>query len=168
MAEWVIEPLDRSHERADFCCGKEPLDRFLKTLVGQYQRKRLGRTFVATAVGAKKVLGYYTAATGSFALDALPAAARKGLPRHPLPTAHLGRLAVDLSCRGQRLGETLLFHFLRTALQVSEQLGVFAVDLWALDDEAAAFYLKYGFLPLQDAPHHLFLPMKTVEAMFTP
>jgi hypothetical protein len=107
---------------------------------------------VVTAAGARNVLGYYTSVAGSFALDALPEGARKGLPRHPVPTPHLGRLAVDLSCRGQRLGGTLLFHFLRTALQVSDQFGVFAVDLWAIDDEAKAFYRKYGSLPLQDAP----------------
>jgi len=168
MADWVIEPLKGSHEREPFCCGKDPLDRFLKTLAGQYERRRVGRTFVATAPGEGRVLGYYTSAAGSFALDALPEARRKGLPKHPLPTAHLGRLAVDLTCRGKRLGETLLFHFLRRALEVSGDLGVFAVDVWALDGEAGRFYGKYGFIPLEDAPPHLYLPMETVEQMFAP
>jgi hypothetical protein len=166
MAEWVIERLSSSHERGDFCCGKDALDNFLKTLVGQYEKKGIGRTYVATAAGEKKVLGYYTAAAGAFALDALPEPARKKLPKHPLPTIHLGRLAVDRCCQGQGLGEMLLFHFLHTALGVSEELGVFAVDVWAMDEQALPFYLKYGFIPLEDAPLHLYLPMKTVEKMF--
>jgi GNAT superfamily N-acetyltransferase len=83
-----------------------------------------------------------------------------------MPTAHLGRLAVDLSCQGKRLGETLLFHFLHQALEVSRKLGVFAVDVWVMHDGARRFYLKYGFIPLEDAPLHLYLPMKTVETMF--
>jgi hypothetical protein len=29
-----------------------------------------------------------------------------------------------------------------------------------------AFDQKYGFLALADAPFHLFLPMKTIEALF--
>jgi GNAT superfamily N-acetyltransferase len=168
MAEWVIERLDDSHARESFCCGKDPLDNFLKNLATQYEKKRIGRTFVATRLGEKKVVGYYTSAAGSFALDALPTARRKKLPRHPLPTVHLGRLAVDVTCQGQGLGEILLFHFLRQALAVSAELGVFAVDLWALDEQAGRFYRKYGFLPLEDAVLHFFLPLETVEQMFAP
>jgi GNAT superfamily N-acetyltransferase len=166
MADWVIERLSRFHERDGFSCGQEALDTFLRTLVSQYEKRRLGRTFVACATGDKKVLGYYTSAANSFALDALPKAHRKGLPKHPIPTVHLGRLAVDLSCQGKRLGETLLFHFLHQALDVSHNLGVFAVDVWALHDAAKSFYLKYGFISLEDAPLHLYLPLKTVEKMF--
>jgi len=88
------------------------------------------------------------------------------LPKHPLPSVHLGRLAVDQSHQGQRLGETLLFHFLRAALDAANIMGVYAVDVLATEDKARDFYLKYGFLPLQDAPLHLYLPMKTVERMF--
>ncbi len=91
-----------------------------------------------------------------------------GLPKHPVPTAHLGRLAVDLSCRGQRLGETLLFHFLGRALGVSDCFGIFAVDVRATDEQAAAFYRKYGFIALEDDPLHLYLPLRTVQAMFEP
>jgi ribosomal protein S18 acetylase RimI-like enzyme len=168
MADWVIEPLNKSHDREPFSCGNDSLDRFLKTLAGQYEKKRLGRTFVATEAGQKRVFGFYTAATGSFSCESLPEADRKRLPRHPVPTAHLGRLAVDLSCRGRRLGETLLFDFLHRALQASADLGIFAVDVWATDEQARAFYLKYGFLTLQDAPLHLYLPLGTVEKMFAP
>jgi hypothetical protein len=50
----------------------------------------------------------------------------------------------------------------------SRALGAFAVDVRAIDDEARAFYRKYGFLPLEDDPLHLYLPMKTVEAMLGP
>ena len=166
MEDWVIERLTRNHDRGSFCCGKEPLDRFLKGLVSQYERKKIGRTFVATRPGEKRVVGYYTLAAGSFSLVSLPATQRKKLPAHPLPTVHLGRLAVDLSCQGKGLGETLLFHFLHKTLEVSEDLGVFAVDVWALDDQARSFYLKYGFLQLEDAALHLYLPLQTVERMF--
>jgi hypothetical protein len=71
-----------------------------------------------------------------------------------------------LSCRGQRLGELLLFHFLKTACNVAERIGAFAVDLFSNDDEAKRFYHKCGFIPLQDDPFHLYLPMATVRAMF--
>jgi ribosomal protein S18 acetylase RimI-like enzyme len=168
MGEWTIERLDKSHARESFRCGNDSLDTFLHSLAGQYERRRLGRTFVATPPGEKRVVGYYTAAAGSVGLSCLPEAARKRLPRHPVPTAHLARLVVDLSCRGKRLGETLLFHFLRQALEASESFGVFAVDVLATDEQAGAFYRKYGFITLDDDPLHLFLPLQTVQAMLAP
>lgn len=166
MADWIIERLSNHHEREAFCCGNASLDAFLKTLAGQYEKRRLGKTFVAVQVGENVVRGYYTSAAGSLDLSALPVKQRKKLPQHPLPTVHLGRLAVDQSQQGQRLGETLLFHFLRSALDAANTVGVYAVDVRAADGTARDFYLKYGFLPLQDAPLHLYLPMKTVEQMF--
>jgi ribosomal protein S18 acetylase RimI-like enzyme len=168
MADRVIERLSSSHDRNDFSCGNDVLDNFLKNLAGQYEKRRLGRTFVAVERGATRVLGFYTSAAGSVAIEVLPAAARKGFPKHAIPTVHLGRLAVDRSCQGKRLGETLLFHFLHTALQASADLGVFAVDVRATDEQASRFYVKYGFAPLDDAPLHLYLPIKTVEKMFAP
>jgi ribosomal protein S18 acetylase RimI-like enzyme len=166
MADWVIEPLNRSHEREAFSCGNASLDHFLKTLASQYEKKHIGRTFVATRSGEKRVFGYYTSAAGSFALNALPESARKKLPKHSLPTIHLGRLAVDISCQGQRLGEMLLFHFLHAAMKASEGMGVFAADVLAIDENACRFYLKYGFLPLEDNPQHFYLSIATIEGMF--
>jgi GNAT superfamily N-acetyltransferase len=166
MADWVIEPLSHHHDRAAFSCGNASLDSFLKDLAGQYEKRRLGKTFVAVREGQGLVCGYYTSAAGSLDLSVLPEKQRKKLPKHPLPTVHLGRLAVDQSHQGQRLGETLLFHFLRSALDAANTMGVYAVDVRATDDKARDFYLKYGFLSLQDLPLHLYLPMKTVEQMF--
>jgi GNAT superfamily N-acetyltransferase len=166
MAEWVIQRLTPAHDRTLFSCGKAPLDTFLVTLVSQYEKRRLGRTFVATEPGHCRVAGYYTLAAGAFDLSCLPQKDRKKLPKHPVPTVHLGRLAVDLAFRGKRLGETLLFHALRGALTASETVGAFAFDVWAMDDDARAFYERYGFVSLEDNPSHLYLPMNTVEALF--
>ena len=60
MPEWQTEPLDRTHERADFCCGKGPLDTFLRSLVSQYEKRRLGRTYVAVRPGEKRRSGMST------------------------------------------------------------------------------------------------------------
>ncbi len=48
MAEISIEPFNRAkHQRASFRCGKLPLDEFIRTLVTQYEKRRIGKTFVA-------------------------------------------------------------------------------------------------------------------------
>ena len=126
----------------------------------------VSRVYVATRVGESQVLGYYATSAGTFRREHLPPDDQTGLPGYPLPTVHLGRLAVDLSYRGKRLGESLLFYFLSVACDVAERIGVFGVDLFAKDDDAKRFYLKYGFIPLQDNSFHFYLPMGTVRAMF--
>ncbi len=166
MAEWRIERLDRSHERASFACGKPPLDDFIRVLVSQYDKRRLGRTYVAVKVGEKRVRGYYTLAAGSVVFANMPEAASKKLPRHPVPTALMVRLAADQSAQGQGLGETLLTDAFERCLKSAEGLGIHAVEVDAIDDSAKAFYEKYGFVPLLDDPLHLFLPLATIEQAF--
>jgi hypothetical protein len=65
MPRWKIEPLSRSHQRRDFACGNESLDQFIRTLVSQYAKRDLGRTFVAVREGQPRVFGYYTLASGA-------------------------------------------------------------------------------------------------------
>ena len=96
MAEWSVERLDRTHERREFTCGKGPLDNFLRTLVNQYEKRRLGRTYVVVRPGEKRILGYYTLASGAVSFENLPQRATKKLPRHPVPVILLARLALGL------------------------------------------------------------------------
>jgi GNAT superfamily N-acetyltransferase len=166
MPEWSVERLDRSHERGEFSCGKGPLDNFLHTLVSQYEKRRLGRTYVVVRPGEKRVLGYYTLASGAIAFENLPKPATKKLPRHPVPVILLARLAVDQSVQGQGLGAFLLMDALRRCVSLAEQLGVHAIKVDALDDQAKAFYQRHGFIPLEDNPLHLYLPTAAIAAAF--
>jgi GNAT superfamily N-acetyltransferase len=167
MAGWSIDPLAKSHERGSFSCGKPSLDKFIRELATQYERRDMGRTFVATVPPAAVVLGYYTLAAGAVACDQLPAEAARKLPRHPIPVVHLGRLAVDQRAHGQGLGKFLLLDALSRCLRLAEQTGVFAVEVQALDEEARQFYLKYGFTSLADDRQHLYLSMKDVRKLFS-
>jgi GNAT superfamily N-acetyltransferase len=72
-------------------------------------------------------------------------------------------LAVDQKARGQGLGKALLRDALRRSLDLSEQLGLFAVEVLAIDADARDFYTKYGFAPLADNDLHLFLAIRTIE-----
>lgn len=156
--EFVIEPLDKHHQREDFDCGEASLNDFLQKYARQNAERGLGRTFVAVLPGEKKVLGYYTLSSGSVAFETVP----EKLPRYPIPVAHLGRLAVDLSMRGQGLGELLLMDALARSVLIANELGIYAVELFALTEGAKQFYLKYGFIPLKDDDKHLYLPIKTI------
>jgi ribosomal protein S18 acetylase RimI-like enzyme len=158
---YLIELLNTSHNRESFDCGESTLNDFLKRFARQNDEKGLGRTFVAVAADNPAVKGYYTLSNGAVKFDNVP----EKLPRYPIPVAHLGRLAVDVSARGQGLGEYLLLDALSRIADVAGQIGIYAVEVYALNEQAKSFYLKYGFRPLLDDPLHLYLPMKTVRKL---
>ncbi len=164
MTEWRIERLSREHTRDGFDCGQPALDDFLRTLVSQYERRDLGRTYVAVAADDPRVLGYYTLAGGSIDVGGLPLKASRKLPRHPVPVVLIARLAVDRRVQRGGLGGRLLRDALTRSLEVSGQLGVHAVVVDALDAHASDFYKRFGFLELTDSPLRLFLPLSTVRA----
>jgi GNAT superfamily N-acetyltransferase len=155
--------LTKAHQRWEFRCGKPALDEFLRALVNQYEKRNLGRTTIATRAAEKRVYGYYTLASGRLAFQALPQDAARKLPKHPVPVVLLARLAVDQTTQCSGLGEALLVHAMRQCLQLAEKLGIHAIEVDASDPPAAAFYAKYGFVPLLDQPPHLYLPIATIR-----
>ena len=158
---FTIERLSPAHDRTAFDSGEPALDKYLRHLAGQHDRKGLGRTYVAVEEGQSAVKGYYTITSGAVSFEIVP----ENLPRHPVPVILLARLAVDRSAQGHGLGALLLVHALKKALEVSEHLGVHAVAVDALNDRVRAFYLRYGFTELRDDPLHLFLPLKKIRRL---
>ena len=163
MGDWIVEPLNQGHERADFSSSHASLDDFLKKYAGQYSRRKLGTTYVAVVGGQPRVLGYYTLAPSHFKFAHAPAELLKGLPRHPVPSLLLARLAVTQSERGKGLGKYLLLDAFDRCLRVAREVAFRAIEVEAIDDRAAAFYAKYGFLPFPTDPHHLAIAIETVE-----
>lgn len=159
---WEVEKLRAEHERESFDCGKELLNNFLKRLAGQYRKKNLGQTYVM-ATPEHRVVGYYTISTSRVDFDNVPSELRRQYPPIPIPVALLGRLAVDRAYQGRGVGRALLVNALRRAADVADVMGLAAVEVHALDDEARSFYLKYGFTSLIDDRHHLYLPIKTIK-----
>ena len=166
VPKWPIVPLTAEHDRPAFNCGKPSLDAYLKSYALKNQNKNVGRAFVALFAGSNRIAGYYTVSSGSVAFAVLSKERQKGLPRYPLPVVHVGRLAVDRTAQGQGLGELLLMDALRRAKRVAmADLGICGVEVYALDDQAKAFYLKYGFTELADDKLHLYLPMTVVAQL---
>lgn len=165
---WEVAPLAKRHDRASFDCGNAELNSFLQHFARQNQSENIGRTWVATATGNPHVLGFYMLTVASVSRDRFAAEEVKRLPRYPVPVAHLGRLAVDRSAQGKRLGEHLLLHALEQIHRVSQVIGIFAVEVRAKDDRAARFYERFGFKRAQDDGLHLYLSAKVLPQLFGP
>ena len=161
-----MEALASGHDCGEFRSGNPHLDDYLRKYAGQHGRKHMGRTFVAIAPGEKRVLGYYTLSASSVSFEHAPDELINKLPRYPLPTALLGKLAVDESVQGQGLGAFLLVDALRRVVHISGQMAVVAVEVHAIDARTRAFYARYGFQAFRDQPSHLFLPLATIQKLF--
>jgi GNAT superfamily N-acetyltransferase len=162
-AKFQVVPLEAAHERTGFVCGVSALDRYFQQQVTQDMRRRITSCFVALdSVGA--VAGYYTLASTSVVLTALPASTAKKLPRYPtVPAVRMGRLAVAGAYAGTGLGAALLANALQRACRA--EIAAYALVVDAKDVKAAGFYAHHGFAPLPDSPMTLFLPLASVKTL---
>jgi predicted GNAT family N-acyltransferase len=161
-----IIPFDsRRHICSHFRCEKESLDNYILKQASQDLKRRVSTVFVLIDEPEMDVLGYYTLSSYTVAITVLDEAFAKKLPRYPvLPATLLGRLAVDNSQKGKRLGELLLGELLlvdalKKSLDAAMHVSSLAVVAEALDDQALGFYLKYGFQQFRQEP------MKSVEEL---
>ena len=166
-----IRALREDDDRSPFRSSDADLDRFVQLFAGQNQfRHHLGVTYVA--VVDRRVLGFATVAAAHIEIDGLPAAARKKLPRYPLPVLRLARLGVDRPAQGQGLGVQLLRFVLQLALGMADTYGCVGVIVDAKTD-AVAFYAKYGFIRVdavegrsdaRPAPTPMFLSIRAITS----
>lgn len=162
---YVTTLLAGSHEKAKFSCGKAMLDNYIQKQAKQDVKAKVSACFILSD-DDKEIKGYYTLSNGSIPNSQLPESVRKKLPRyHNLPVTLLGRLAVDNKFKGQKLGKLLLLDALKRCYDTSEKIGSMAVIVDPIDQEAADFYTRFGFIQLPDSGR-LFLPMATIEQLF--
>ena len=158
----VIELLDRSHNRDVFDCGIAPMNRYLQRQANQDMKRRVSRVFVARAPESKsRVLGFYTLSAISIDLSALPEKVAKKLPKLPVPAALIGRLAMDLVAQNMGTGRMLLADAVKRTIAVSEDIAIYAMVVDAINQQAEAFYKRFGFAPLTRGSGRLFLPLKS-------
>ena len=142
-----IRALRPSDDRSAFQSGDEALDRFFRRYAGQNQfRLYVGVTYVA--VDGDRILGFATVAPRHIDIEDLPERVRKKLPRYPIPTLGLARLAVDESAQSMGLGAQLLRFVLELASKMADEVGCAAIVVDAKPG-AVDFYAKYGFTPFE-------------------
>jgi GNAT superfamily N-acetyltransferase len=157
----VVERLTKDHDSSAFDCGKPSLDVWLKRYAFQNQQNDSARTYVAARDG--KVVGYYSLTAGSVLREGAPARVAKGLAAHPIGVILLARLAVDRSEQGTGLGKTLFVDALTRAVAAASEIGARAILVHAIDEDAVAFYKKFGFEPSPIDPRQLMLLMKDLR-----
>lgn len=144
------EPLGPQHRLEGFDCGKPTLNDWLLRHARQAQGSGSAKTFVVSE--DDRVAGYFSLTVGQIdTLDA-PERIRKGMGQYPIPVVILARLAVSLQDQGRGIGVGLLQDAIRRTLLIAEQAGIRAMLTHPIDEEAARFYTRFGFIgsPLRE------------------
>lgn len=159
------EPLADKHDITGFQSGVVALDGWLQRRARANQASGATRTFVAC--DGRRVVGYYALAAGSVQIEAAPTRIRRNMP-DPVPVAIIGRLAVDRSAQGRGLGRALVQDAGLRLLHAAEILGIRAVLVHALSDDARAFYVALGFTPSPLDPMTLMVSLADLARALTP
>jgi GNAT superfamily N-acetyltransferase len=163
------EPLQGHHQLETFENGVHPvLDEWLRTraLLGEGLS---ARTYVVCPIAEpQRVVGYFCISTAMEQRLALPTAKlRRGMPDQ-VPLLLIGRLAVDATWRGRGLGSTLLADAMHRCLAVSEIAGARAIVAHAIDDRAASFYQRHGFVRSPLGERVMLITMELARALSRP
>jgi predicted N-acetyltransferase YhbS len=158
-------PLAAEHELEQFNSGMPPLDTWLKHRARQNEASGASRTYVVCE--GRRVIGYYSLAAGSVLHAAATGRVRRNMP-DPVPVALLGRLAIDRRWQGRGLGIALLRDAVLRVIGAAGTIGVRAVLVHAISDEAKAFYERWGFRPSATDPMTLMITVEEARRMLGP
>lgn len=162
-----VEFLGAHHDRKSFDCGKEPFNRFLREQARQNADRHLGVTYVVVPTpGSSQIQGYFTLVTRTVESQQLPTT-KKRLPTGPIGVILLGRLAVDQRFQGQKLGQRMLLRAMAQVEHAGQQVGVYALVLDTIDEQARDWYLSldFGFQPLPENPERLFVTLAFIQQL---
>lgn len=156
------EPLGPGHVLEGFNCGRASLDVWLRKHARAAAAAGSARTYVIVDSDQDRVVGYHALTAGNVERHAASARVLKGMPRHPVPVVLLARLAVDASVTGRGVGAWLLRDAMTRTLAASETIGVRAMLVHAIDENAREFYIRHGLEPSPTDPLHLMILIKDI------
>ncbi len=145
-----------------FDSGEPTLDEYLRKRALPNHVQGASRCFVTCRQG--QVVGFYALAAAAVDRVSAPGPVRRNMP-DPVPVILLSRLAVDRKEQGNGLGSHLLRDAIGRSIGVAEEVGVRAILVHALHEEARTFYTHFEFEPSPTDSLHLMLSMKDARAL---
>ena len=137
------ELLTDEHVLDVFSCGKPELDDWLMKKALKNHKRNNTRVYVVCDDN-NKVIGYYAIAMGSVQRESALSSLKRNSP-NPIPMVVLARLAVDEGYKGRGIGLGLLKDCVLRSVHAMNVVGGAGILVHALDDEAKAFYKRFGF-----------------------
>lgn len=160
------QALDAEHLLDGFDCGKPALNEWLIRYARQAHASGSARTYVV--VDEQRIAGYFSLSVGQIDSLEAPDRVRKGMGNYPIPVVILARLVVSVADPGRGIGVGLLQYAIRRTLAIADLAGVRALLTHPIDDEAARFYLRFGFEASPAREQQLILLLKDARRLLAP
>lgn len=160
-----LQLLNKLHVKKEFSCGKPLLDGYIRNQAKQDDLRDLSVCYILSEEKTNRVMGYFTLSSNTVSRNVLPEELIRKLPPSyiDLPTILLGRLAVDERDKGKGYGEFLLLQALDKAVEISKSLGIIAVVVDPIDQDATNFYSSYDFT-LIPSNGKMFITIETIKS----
>ena len=141
-----------------FNCGDSDLNDFIMNEAAAYRKALLAVTYIFEEKSTKRVAAFFSLANDKVSLSDFENKTEFNRFRKvrfvnekrlkSYPAAKLCRFGVDVSIKGQSIG-TILLKFIKSYFVVDNKTGCRFLTVDAYTD-AIPFYLKNGFVPLND------------------
>jgi GNAT superfamily N-acetyltransferase len=139
------EPLAPDHALDGFDSGVPTLDAWIRTRARPNEAAGASRTFViADGEEGRNVVGYYSLAAASIMHGQATGKVKRNMPE-PVPAILIGRLALDRRLQGRGHGISLLQDAVLRIVGAAEMVGVRAILVHAMSEDARRFYERFGF-----------------------
>ncbi len=160
-----VQPLSPGHGTSiqAFTCGVRFMDDYLRQGYA-LEEANVARLFIAVDAAHKtQVVGYYALHMMHIESRQAPAPLSRNLrPDAIVGAAHIVNFAVRKDLQGRGIGTDLFRSALKRIKGVSKDVGVWAVVLDALNDDAERFYRRFGFDTLVSGTRRLHLPVSAI------
>ena len=155
------EPLGLQHDLTGFNSGTPSLDEWLVKRARANQTAGASRTFVVC--DGERVVGYYALASGAISCTDATGRAKRNMP-DPSPIVVLGRLAIATDFQGRKLGRGLVRDAAKRVIAAADEIGIRAMVVHAISEDARNFYLAHGFQPSPTNPMTLMVSLTDLKA----
>lgn len=161
---FLSQLLNDHHGLEEFDSGEPSLDTWLKEHARRAAQQGTASTHVWVGGTTNNVLAFYSVAPTQVARDVVSSAAAGG--NRIIPAYLVGRLALDRSLRGKKLGVQLLLDALEVIVTAASTSGGRLVVVDALNEDADDFYRRNSFAPTK-TDGRLVMKVSTVTALFS-
>jgi GNAT superfamily N-acetyltransferase len=148
MARVEVRPFCSGTAVNRFCCGKVPINRFIKNKAKKVERRCELRVFCAHVGDSIECIGYYALQIGTDSVADLPGAEQTYLRNYiAFPAVHLAYLGVAEPYQRQGLGQYLLMDVFTRVAEIARHAGFYALTVQSLDEESTKFYEVIAHAP---------------------
>lgn len=162
--------LGPDHRVDSFDCGKDDLNTWLTRNARRAQRAGTARVYVWTHADdpTGTVVAYFALCPTEVVRDddGLSRGMAGGHSR--IPGYLMARLAVDRTLHGQGVGGQLILDAMTRIVAAAAIGGGRIVVVDAIDDDAARFYRRFGFVPVRHRPLRLVLKVSDARSHVAP